>query len=53
MKAKEEREKVTSEKDKTITYLMSPLAPSAMESTLVPSIRIYAKDPSNPAPKLC
>lgn len=34
------------------TYLMSPLAPSAIESTLLPSIRIYAKEPRNPAPKL-
>lgn len=31
---------------------MSPLAPAAMESTVLPSIRIYTKEPSKPAAKL-
>lgn len=36
----------------SITYLTRPFAPSAIESTVLPSIRMYANDPSNPTPKL-
>lgn len=34
------------------TYLTRPLAPSAMESTVLPRICMYISEPSNPAPKL-
>lgn len=34
------------------SYLTNPFAPFAIESMVLPSMRIYAKEPSNPAPKL-
>lgn len=37
----------------SIDYLTRPFAPSVFsESTLLPSMRIYAKEPRKPAPKL-
>lgn len=37
---------------KKSTYFTRPLAPSAMESTVLPSMRMYTSEPSNPTQKL-
>lgn len=34
------------------TYLIAPRAPPAIPSMLFPSMRIYTREPTNPAPKL-